>query len=63
MPVPTRHRSTGDRLQLLQSKYAVGSGQLFGKGLFPEGTQTSFEYVPEQETDFIFTAVASSSAS
>ncbi len=41
-----------------QSKYAVGSGQLFGRGLFAEGTQTSFEYVPEQETDFIFTAVA-----
>ena len=40
-----------------QSRYAVGSGQLFGRGLF-EGTQTSFEYVPEQETDFIFTAVA-----
>ncbi len=41
-----------------QSKYAVGSGQIFGRGLFAEGTQTSFEYVPEQETDFIFTAVA-----
>jgi rod shape determining protein RodA len=41
-----------------QSRFAVGSGQLFGRGLFAEGTQTSFEYVPEQETDFIFTAVA-----
>lgn len=41
-----------------QSTYAVGSGQIFGRGLFAEGTQTSFEYVPEQETDFIFTAVA-----
>lgn len=41
---------------LLQSKRAVGSGQLFGLGLF-QGTQTNFEYVPEQETDFIFTAV------
>ena len=41
-----------------QSKFAIGSGQLFGRGLFAEGTQTSFEYVPEQETDFIFTAVA-----
>jgi rod shape determining protein RodA len=41
-----------------QSRYAVGSGQIFGRGLFAEGTQTSFEYVPEQETDFIFTAVA-----
>jgi rod shape determining protein RodA len=43
---------------MLQSRYAIGSGQLLGKGLFAEGTQTSFNYVPEQETDFIFTAVA-----
>ena len=43
--------------QLRQSTSAIGSGQLFGKGLFEEGTLTAFEYVPEQETDFIFTAV------
>ena len=43
--------------QLRQSKSAIGSGQLFGKGLFEEGTLTAFEYVPEQENDFIFTAV------
>lgn len=43
--------------QLAQSKNAIGSGQLFGKGLLQEGTLTAFEYVPEQETDFIFTAV------
>jgi rod shape determining protein RodA len=42
---------------LRQSKFAIGSGQLFGKGLFAAGTQTSFQYVPEQETDFIFTAL------
>ena len=42
--------------QLNQSKLAIGSGQLFGRGLF-EGTQTNFAYIPEQETDFIFTAV------
>ena len=41
---------------LQQSKFAIGSGQAFGRGLF-QGTQTNFEYVPEQETDFIFTAV------
>ncbi len=41
---------------LRQSKLAIGSGQLTGSGLF-NGTQTNFEYVPEQETDFIFTAV------
>ena len=43
--------------QLRQSKNAIGSGQLFGKGLFSEGTLTDFNYVPEQENDFIFTAV------
>ncbi len=43
--------------QLRQSKTAIGSGQLFGKGLFSEGTLTDFNYVPEQENDFIFTAV------
>ncbi len=41
---------------LRQSKLAIGSGQVFGKGLF-QGTQTNLSYVPEQETDFIFTAV------
>lgn len=49
---------TGIGYTMLQSRRAIGSGQLFGRGLFAEGTQTSFEYVPEQETDFIFTAVA-----
>jgi rod shape determining protein RodA len=44
--------------QLQQSKAAIGSGQLFGKGLFAENSFTAFQYVPEQETDFIFTAVA-----
>jgi rod shape determining protein RodA len=41
---------------LRQSKLAIGSGQLFGKGLF-EGTQTNLQFVPEQENDFIFTAL------
>ena len=44
--------------QLQQSKSAIGSGQLLGKGLFAEDSFTAFQYVPEQETDFIFTAVA-----
>lgn len=43
--------------QLGQSIRAIGSGQIFGKGIFQEGTLTHFEYVPEQGTDFIFTAV------
>lgn len=41
---------------LAQSKIAIGSGGLFGKGLF-HGPQTNLSYVPEQQTDFIFTAV------
>jgi rod shape determining protein RodA len=49
---------SGISYNVLQSKNAIGSGQLFGKGLFRQGTLTDFEYVPEQETDFIFTAVA-----
>lgn len=36
-----------------QSKIAIGSGGFFGKG-FLEGTQTKFDFVPEQSTDFIF---------
>jgi len=39
-----------------ESKIAIGSGSLSGKGLF-HGTQTNLSYVPEQHTDFIFTAV------
>ncbi|GAA4236349.1 rod shape determining protein RodA [Streptosporangium album] len=37
-----------------QSLIAIGSGQLFGKGLF-DGGQTTGRFVPEQHTDFIFT--------
>jgi rod shape determining protein RodA len=39
-----------------QSVTAIGSGGFLGKGLL-EGTQTNLSFVPEQETDFIFTAV------
>ena len=41
---------------LNQSKIAIGSGGLIGKGPF-EGTQTKLRYVPEQHTDFIFSVV------
>ena len=40
----------------IQSKIAIGSGGLAGKG-FLNGTQTKLKYVPEQETDFIFCTV------
>ncbi len=39
-----------------QSKIAIGSGGVWGKG-FLQGTQTRFEFVPEQSTDFIFCTV------
>ncbi|UYZ61694.1 rod shape-determining protein RodA [Hymenobacter weizhouensis] len=39
-----------------QSKIAIGSGGLAGKG-FLQGTQTKFDFVPEQSTDFIFCTV------
>lgn len=39
-----------------QSKIAIGSGGFFGKG-FLEGTQTKYEFVPEQSTDFIFCTI------
>jgi rod shape determining protein RodA len=39
-----------------QSKIAIGSGGLWGKG-FLNGTQTKLKYVPEQDTDFIFCTI------
>src|SRR5438874_1823511 len=41
---------------LAQAKAAIGSGGLLGRGLF-KGTQTNLSFVPEQQTDFIFTVV------
>ncbi|MBU1821772.1 MAG: rod shape-determining protein RodA, partial [Bacteroidetes bacterium] len=41
---------------VIQSKIAIGSGRLSGKG-YLEGTQTKFDFVPEQSTDFIFCTV------
>jgi len=42
-----------------QSKIAIGSGGLLGKG-FMKGTQTRFDFVPEQSTDFIFCTIGES---
>jgi rod shape determining protein RodA len=39
-----------------QSKIAIGSGGVLGKGLL-KGTQTRYEFVPEQRTDFIFCTI------
>ncbi len=42
---------------IIQSKIAIGSGRLFGKG-FLSGTQNQFNFLPERHTDFIFTVIA-----
>lgn len=46
----------GAGYNLHQSKIAIGSGGMWGKG-FLEGTQTKFSFVPEQGTDFIFCTI------
>ena len=43
--------------QVIQAKIAVGSGQLFGKG-FLEGTQKNMNFLPEHQTDFIFSVIS-----
>ena len=47
----------GDGWQIIQSRNAVGSGQLFGRG-FMEGTQHKNDFLPEAQTDFAFAALA-----
>ena len=43
--------------QIMQSKIALGSGGLFGRG-FMQGTQSHLKFLPERQTDFIFTMLA-----
>ncbi|MDF7818674.1 rod shape-determining protein RodA [Runella sp. MFBS21] len=47
---------TGIGWNVTQSKIAIGSGRLWGKG-FLDGTQTKFNFVPEQHSDFIFCTI------
>jgi rod shape determining protein RodA len=47
----------GSGYHILQSKIALGSGGLFGKG-FMQGTQSHLNFLPEKQTDFIFTMLA-----
>ena len=49
-------KSEQQNYNVKQSKIAIGSGGLLGKG-FLKGTQTQGDFVPEQHTDFIFTSV------
>ena len=47
----------GGGYHIIQSKIALGSGGLFGKGLL-QGTQSHLNFLPEMQTDFIFTMLA-----
>lgn len=42
---------------VFQSKVAIGSGQLYGKGYFSSGTLAQLRFVPERHTDFIFAGI------
>ncbi len=46
----------GTGYHLIQSQIAIGSGQLWGRGWL-QGTQTQLNFIPEQHTDFIFSAI------
>jgi rod shape determining protein RodA len=53
----SRKRDAGNNnYNVRQSKIAIGSGGLIGKGLL-KGTQTRYDFVPEQKTDFIFCTI------
>jgi rod shape determining protein RodA len=56
--ITTTDKSVAKKLgyNVIQSKIAIGSGGFWGKG-FLEGTQTQFNFVPEQSTDFIFCTI------
>jgi rod shape determining protein RodA len=53
---PERDR-LGTGYHVLQSKIAIGSGGFFGKGVL-KGTQSKLNFLPEKNTDFIFTTIA-----
>lgn len=46
----------GGGYHLIQSRIAIGAGEFWGRGL-GEGTQTQLSFIPEQHTDFVFSAV------
>ncbi len=51
------HDPLGAGYHIMQSKIALGSGGIFGKG-FLEGSQSHLSFLPEKHTDFIFTMLA-----
>ncbi len=48
---------TGAGMHVIRSKQAIGSGQMYGKGYFTDGTLAQLKYVPERHTDFIFSGI------
>ncbi|MBM3431464.1 MAG: rod shape-determining protein RodA [Bacteroidetes bacterium] len=54
--VDLKKKETGTSYNVRQSKIAIGSGRFLGKGLL-RATQTRYDFVPEQRTDFIFCTV------
>lgn len=46
----------GSSYQVMQGRIAIGSGKVFGRGLF-EGVQTQLNFIPEKHTDFIFAVI------
>jgi rod shape determining protein RodA len=55
-PNAKKAKADKENYNVKQSKIAIGSGGMFGKG-FLKGTQTQGDFVPEQHTDFIFTSL------
>ena len=51
------HDPLGSGYNIIQSKIAIGSGGFFGKG-FLAGTQGQLDFLPEKQTDFIFTMLS-----
>ena len=51
-----KKENANNNYNVKQSKIAIGSGGLIGKGLL-KGTQTRYDFVPEQKTDFIFCTI------
>ena len=51
------HDPLGSGYNIIQSKIAIGSGGLFGKG-YLNGTQGQLDFLPEKQTDFIFTMLS-----
>ena len=48
----------GAGYQIIQSKIAIGSGQIWGKGLLSKETQAYLDFIPEKQTDFVFSILA-----